>query len=124
MPRGVMTTGVAVFHLDDEREAVGFTGNREDLANLLHGTRLECQVREAFAAEAIERRIHVDRVPQDNEIDDETKRPELVFLAFPIALPQFTALAVEDDPRELVATLAAIELDQDAAAVTLVIDKA
>ena len=31
---------------------------------------------------------------------------------------------MEDDPRQLVATLAAVKLDQDAAAVTLVIDKA
>jgi hypothetical protein len=79
---------------------------------------------EAFGAEAIERRIHVDRVPQDDEIDDKPKCPELIFLAFPLALPQFTAFAVEDNPRQLVATFAPVKLDQDAAAVTLVVDEA
>src|ERR1019366_6701467 len=79
---------------------------------------------EAISPEAIERGVHVDRVPQDDEVDDETKRAELVFLSFPIALSQFPALAVEDDPRQLVATFSSVELDEDAAAVALIVNEA
>ena len=79
---------------------------------------------EAFSTKALQRRVHVDRVPQDDEIDDEAERAKLVFLTFAIALPQFAALAVEYDARKLVATFATIELDQDAAAITFVVDEA
>ena len=50
------------------------------------------------------------------------KRAELVLLAFTVALAQLAALAVEDDARELVTALAAIELGEDAAAIGLVVD--
>ena len=32
-------------------------------------------------------RIHVPRVPQDQSIQHESERPELIFLALPITLP-------------------------------------
>lgn len=35
-------------------------------------------------------------VPQHDRVEDETERPELVFLAFPIALAELAALTVED----------------------------
>ena len=79
---------------------------------------------EGISPEAIERGVHVDRVPQDDEVHDETERAELVFLSFPIALSQFPALAVEDDPRQLVATFSSVELDEDAAAVALIVNEA
>ena len=50
---------------------------------------------EAFGTEAIERRIHVDRVPQNDEINDETEGPKLVFLPFAIGRLQFTAPVVK-----------------------------
>ena len=54
-----------------------------------------------------------------------TTRPEgaeLILLPLAVALPQLAALAVEDDAGEPVASFAAVELDQDAPAVGLVVD--
>src|ERR687894_3208687 len=50
------------------------------------------------------------------------QRPELVFLAFAVALAQLAPLAVEHHARELVPSLAAVELHQDAPTVALVVD--
>jgi hypothetical protein len=44
----------------------------------------------------VEGSIHVDRVPQDDGVDDQAKGAELILLALAVALAQFTALAVED----------------------------
>jgi len=48
---------------------------------------------------------------------------ELVFLPFAVALAKLAALAVEDGAGELVAAFAAVELDQDAPTVALVVDE-
>src|SRR5918997_2726975 len=50
------------------------------------------------------------------------QRPELVFLAFAVVLAQLAPLAVEHHARELVPSLAAVELHQYAAPVVLVVD--
>jgi hypothetical protein len=42
----------------------------------------------------VEGSIHVDRVPQDDGVDDQAKGAELILLALAVALAQFTALAV------------------------------
>ena len=78
----------------------------------------------ALGAELVERRVHVDRVPEHDDVDHQPERAELVLLAFAVALAQLAALAVEDDAGELVAALAAVELDQDAPPVGLVVDEA
>jgi hypothetical protein len=47
----------------------------------------------------VEGSIHVDRVPQDDGVDDQAKGAELILLALAVALAQFTALAVESLSR-------------------------
>jgi hypothetical protein len=37
--------------------------------------------------ELVQRRIHVNRVPEHDDVDHQTEGAELVFLAFAIALP-------------------------------------
>lgn len=67
-------------------------------------------------------RVHVQRVPEHDDVDHEAERAELIFLAFPVSLAQFTPLAMEYDTGELVAALAAIKLNQNAATIALVVD--
>jgi hypothetical protein len=43
---------------------------------------------------------HIHRVPQNNHVDDESQRAQLVFLAFAIALTQLAAPPVEDHTRD------------------------
>src|SRR3954452_7712026 len=78
----------------------------------------------SLGAELVDRRIHVDRVPEHDEVDHEPKRAELVLLALAVALAELAPLAMEDDAGELVTALAAVELHQDAPAVALVVDEA
>ncbi len=56
----------------------------------------------ALGAEPVQRCVHVDRVPENDDVHNQAERAELVLLAFAIALPQLTALTVEHDARELV----------------------
>lgn len=58
--------------------------------------------------------VHVDRVPENDDVYHEAERAKLVLLAFAIALAQLAAFAMEHDARELMPSLAAVELDQDA----------
>ena len=67
----------------------------------------------AYGTELSQGRVHVQRVPEHDYVDHETKRTELIFLAFPITLTQFAALAMDYGTGKLVAALATIELDQD-----------
>src|SRR3546814_20760951 len=76
-----------------------------------------------FGAELVERGVDVDRVPEHDQIDDEPKRAELIFLPFAVTLTKLTALAVEYGAGELVTALAPVELDQDASPVGFVIDE-
>ena len=78
---------------------------------------------ESLGPELVEGSIHVDRVPQDDGVDDQAKGAELILLALAVALAQFTALAVEDNAGELVTALAAVELVEDTAAVGFVVDR-
>ena len=48
----------------------------------------------SLGPELIERRIHVNGVPEHDEVDDESERTKLVLLSLAIALAQFAALAV------------------------------
>jgi hypothetical protein len=48
-----------------------------------------------FSQELIQCGVHVDRVPEHDEIDDEAKRTELVLPAFAITLTQLATFAME-----------------------------
>jgi hypothetical protein len=78
----------------------------------------------SLGPELIERRIHVNGVPEHDEVDDESERTKLVLLSLAIALAQFAALAMEEDAGELMASFATVELDEDASAIAVVVDKA
>ena len=78
----------------------------------------------SLGPEPLERCVHVDGVPQHHDVDDEAKGAELVLLPLAVALPELAAPAVEDGSGEPMASLVAVELDQDAAAVGLVVDVA
>src|SRR5450755_1107741 len=78
----------------------------------------------ALSDELVQRRVHVDRVPKQDQIDHESERAELVLLTFAVALAQLAAPAVKDHPGELVTSLAAVKLSEDAPTVALVIDEA
>ena len=54
--------------------------------------------RVAFLLELFEGRVHIDGVPQDNDVDDQAERTELILLAFPVALAEFAPFAMEDSP--------------------------
>ena len=43
----------------------------------------------------LHRFIHVNRIPQNDRIEDKAQGTELVFLAFAVALAQFTALPMK-----------------------------
>jgi hypothetical protein len=48
----------------------------------------------------IEHRVHIN---EDNHVDDQAERAELIFLAFPVALVKFAAFAMKDIPCKAVA---------------------
>jgi hypothetical protein len=55
-------------------------------------------------------RVHIDSVPKDDDIHDESECAELVFLTFPVVLSEFASLAMENSPRQAMPFLAAIQL--------------
>jgi hypothetical protein len=69
--------------------------------------------------ELIERRIHVNGVPEHDEVDDESERTKLVLLSLAIAQAQFSTLAMKEDAGELMASFAPIELDEDASSIAV-----
>ena len=59
-------------------------------------TRLSiCVVRIPKWPQLVKRCIDVDRIPQHNNVDHQTKSAQLVLLSFPVALTQFTPLTVK-----------------------------
>jgi len=70
--------------------------------------------------DVIEGALGVDGVVEDDGVDDRSEGAELFFLAFAVGLSQLAAAAVADIAGRAVAALAAVELDQDAAAEVLV----
>jgi len=76
----------------------------------------------AFSTEVLQHGVHVDRVPQDDDVDDEPEGAELVFLAFPVFLPNLPTLAVENCAGQRMAPLLAVELSEDSPAVVLIIN--
>src|SRR4051812_2114727 len=78
--------------------------------------------REAFDAQLGQGGIHIDGIPQNDEVDHEAEGAKLVLLAIAVALAQLPATPMENDASELVALFAPVELDQDTPAVSLVVD--
>src|ERR1700719_4175884 len=64
----------------------------------------------SLQAQLIEDSLHVDCVPQDDHVNNESQRTELILLSLPIALTQFASLAVEDSAPQAVPSLASVEL--------------
>src|ERR671925_1844916 len=69
----------------------------------------------AFGFELPEGRIHIDRVPQDNHVHDQSQGPELIFLPFAVALAQLPSPTMENRAGQLVPVLMAVELEEHAA---------
>jgi hypothetical protein len=65
---------------------------------------------------------HVASVPERDGVDHQAEDVELVFLAFSVGLAEFAAMAVEHVSSQRVASLATVELDQDASSVVLVVE--
>lgn len=65
--------------------------------------------------------LRVDRVVEDDRVDDQAERAELFFLALAVGLAQFAAAAMADISRQSVAAFAAVELDEDAPPELLVV---
>src|SRR5260221_1327680 len=64
----------------------------------------------AFCAKLGQRSVDVDRIPQHNDIYNESQCTQLVFLAFPIPLEQLALFAVKYRPCQFMAVLAPVEL--------------
>ena len=77
---------------------------------------------EAFGPQLSQGGIHIDGIPQDDEVDHEAEGAKLVLLAIAVALAQLPTAPMEDDTGELVALFTPVELDQDAPAVGLVVN--
>ena len=71
--------------------------------------------------DVIEGALGVDRVVEDDRVDDQAERAELFFLAFAVGLAKLAAAAVADLAGECVAAFAAVELREDPAAEMLVV---
>jgi len=56
----------------------------------------------SLQAQLVEGSLHVDCVPKDDHVNNESERPELILLSLPIALTQFAPLAVEDGATQAV----------------------
>src|SRR6516225_12146983 len=72
----------------------------------------------ALRAEFLEGGIHITSRPQDQGVDHQTERSQLVFLAVAVLLAQFATLTMEDLTRETMATFMAIPLKQSVATVS------
>jgi hypothetical protein len=56
----------------------------------------------SLQAQLVEGSLHVDCVPKDDHVNNESERPELILLSLPIAMTQFAPLAVEDGATQAV----------------------
>lgn len=70
----------------------------------------------------VEGGVLVARVPEHDGVDDQAERAELVFLPFPVALPELSPLAVEDGPGKGMTAFGAVELGEDPPPVGLVVE--
>ena len=77
---------------------------------------------EAFGPELIERSVHINGVPEYDDVCYQAESPELIFLSPTVALSQFASLSVENDPGERMAAFAAIKLRLNASPVVFVVN--
>ena len=75
-----------------------------------------------FTPKLLEYGVHIDRVPEYDDVDDKPQCPELILLAFAIALPQLAAFPVENRTRQAMAPFAAIQLQKRRAAFAFVVN--
>ena len=75
----------------------------------------------AIGAEMLDGPLGVDRVVEDDAVDDESERAELLFLPVPVWLAKLALVAVEYVAAEVVAAFAAVELADDRPAVERVV---
>ena len=75
-----------------------------------------------FASKLLEYGVHIDRVPEYDDVDDKPQCPELILLAFAIALTQLAAFPVENCTRQAMAAFAAIQLQERRAAFAFVVN--
>jgi len=61
---------------------------------------------QAAGGEVVDGALGVDRLVEDDRVDDQAERSELLLLALAVALAQFTAVAVPDVAGEGVSALA------------------
>ena len=69
----------------------------------------------------IEGALDVDRVVNDDRVDDQAERAELLFLTFAVGVAQLAAAVVADVAGQTVAAFAAVEVHEDAPAEALVV---
>ena len=77
----------------------------------------------AVLFQMIQRILHIHCVPQNHGIDDESQSTELIFLAFAVAIAEFTTLAVTNHPCQIMAFFGAIELRKDASSITFIVNQ-
>lgn len=78
-----------------------------------------------FPPQLIQGRLHIiHRVPKHQYVDDQAEGTELIFLTFPVAFPDLTALAMKHFTRQAVTSFAPVKLSQDASTVSFVIHEA
>jgi hypothetical protein len=70
----------------------------------------------------LQRRLHRERIPQDNRIDDQAQRPQLIFLSLTVPLPEFAPLPVKDCAGDAMAGFAPIELGEHPPPLVLIIN--
>ena len=70
----------------------------------------------------IQCRLHVDGVPQDDDVEHQAQRAQLVLLTLLIALPEFAAFSVKNGARHTVTPLATVELGQRATPLRLIVN--
>ena len=75
----------------------------------------------AVGAELLDDPLGVERVVENDGVDDQAERAELFFLAFAVGLAQLAPAAVEDVRAEVVAAFAAVELTDDRPTVVRVV---
>ncbi len=74
----------------------------------------------SFSLQLLQRCVDVERIPKNDDVDHEPECSELVLLAFPITLPQFSATTMKNSAGQLVSVFVTIELDQRSAALLFI----
>src|SRR5260221_3148579 len=76
----------------------------------------------AFCAKLGQRSVDVDRIPQHNDIYNESQCTQLVFMAFPIPLEQLALFAVKYRPCQCMAVLAPFQVVEASSAFCVVVN--